>query len=68
MVIFRVDMSSFPHIDNKKKYVLVLGKSPAQGLQHTLTPEKLYSINLPKENAKVLFGLVLQRSKKLFVC
>ena len=62
VIIFGVDMRSFPHIDNKKKYVLILGKRPAQGLEHTLTAEKLYSINFTKENAKILFGLVLQRS------
>ena len=38
-------MSSSAHIDNKKKNILVLGKGPTQGLQHTLTAEKVYSIN-----------------------
>ena len=38
-------MISSAHIDNKKKNMLVLGKSPAQGLEHTLTVEKMYSIN-----------------------
>ena len=33
-------MSSSPHIDNKKKDVLVLGKGPTQGLESTLTAEK----------------------------
>ena len=37
-------MSYFSHIDNKKKYILVLGKGPAQGLEHTLTAEKMFSI------------------------
>ena len=27
-------MSSSAHIDNKKKYILVLGKGPTQGLEH----------------------------------
>ena len=40
-----VDNSSFPHIDNKKKDILVLGKGPTHGLEHTLTAEKMYSIN-----------------------
>ena len=31
VLIFRVDMSSSAHIDNKKKEILVLGKGPAQG-------------------------------------
>ena len=34
------------HIDSKKKYILVvLGIRPTQGLEHTLTAEKMYSIN-----------------------
>ena len=38
-------MSSCAHIDNKKKHIKVLGKGPTQGLEHTLTAEKMYSIN-----------------------
>ena len=40
-----VDMSLSAHIDNKEKCILVLGKGPTQGLEHTLTTEKMYSIN-----------------------
>ena len=29
--IFGVDMSSSPHIDNKKEDILALGKGPTQG-------------------------------------
>ena len=42
VIIFGVDMSSSPHIDNKKKDILILGKGSTQGLEHTLTAEKLY--------------------------
>ena len=38
-------MSFSAPIDNKKKDILVLGISPTQGLEHTLTAEKMYSIN-----------------------
>ena len=38
-------MNSSAHIDNKKN-ILVLGKGPTQGLQHTLTAEKMHSINV----------------------
>ena len=38
-------MISSAHIDNKKKDILVLGKGPTQRLEHTLTAEKMYSIN-----------------------
>ena len=34
-------MSFFPHIDNKKKDILVPGKGPTQGLENTLTAEKI---------------------------
>ena len=37
ILIFGVDMSSPPHIDDKKKDILVLWKAPTQGLEHTLT-------------------------------
>ena len=30
-------MSSSAHVDNKKKHILILGKGPTQGLEHTLT-------------------------------
>ena len=45
VLIFGVDMSSSAHIDNNKKYILVLRKGPTHGLEHTLTAEKMYSIN-----------------------
>ena len=35
-------MGSSPLIDNKKKDILILDKSPRQGLEHTLAAEKLY--------------------------
>ena len=42
---FVVDMSFSAYINNKKKDILVLGTGPTQGLVHTLTAEKMYSIN-----------------------
>ena len=45
VIIFGVDMSSSVHIDSKKKYILILGEGPTQGLDGTtLITEK--SINL----------------------
>ena len=35
-------MSSSTKIYNRKIYILILGKSPTQGLEHTLTAEKMY--------------------------
>ena len=50
-------MSSSTKIDNRKKDILILGKSPTQGLEHTLAAEKLYSINFTKENTKFCLSL-----------
>ena len=44
VIIFGVDMSSSAHINNKKKDILILGKGPTEGLEHTLTAEKMYLI------------------------
>ena len=38
-------MSFSAHIDNKKKDMLVLEIGPTQGLEYTLTAEKMYSID-----------------------
>ena len=40
VIMFRVDMSSSTNTDNRKKDILILGKGPAQGLEHTLSGEK----------------------------
>ena len=52
-------MNSSSYFDNKKNGILILGKGPTQGLEHTLTAEKLYSINFTKKRYKVLFKLAL---------
>ena len=62
ILIFGVNMSSSAHIDNKKKDILVLGKGPTQGLEHTLTAEKMYLINFTVTK-KILFKFTLQWSK-----
>ena len=36
VTIFGVDMRSSPHTDNQKKYILILGKGPTQGLEHNI--------------------------------
>ena len=36
----------------RKKNILVLGIGPTQGLEHTLTAEKMYSINFTVTNKK----------------
>ena len=50
-------MSFSAQIDNKKKDLFVLGKGPTQGLEHTLTAEKMYSINFTVTNKKFCLSL-----------
>ena len=45
VIIFGVDMSLSTKIDNRKKEILILGIGPTQGSEHTLSTEKMYSIN-----------------------
>ena len=61
-------MSSSTKIDNWKKDILILGKDPTQGLEHTLSAEKMYSINFTEQNKKFCLMPALQWSKQLFVC
>ena len=56
-------MSPSAHIDNNKKDILVFGKGPTQGLEHTLTAEKMYSINFTVVKYKFCFKSALQWSK-----
>ena len=57
VLIFGVNMSSSAHIDNKKKDILVIGKIPTQGSEHTLTAEKMYSINFTLNRKKLSLSL-----------
>ena len=57
LLIFGADMSSSAHINNKKKDILVLRKGPAQGLEHKVTAEKMYSINFTVTKNKFCLNL-----------
>ena len=47
VIIFGADVSSPVQIDNKNKYILILGEGPTQGLDDTtLTAEAKYPIDL----------------------
>ena len=50
-------MSTSIHIDNKKKYILVLGRGPMQGLESTLIAKKIYSINFTVTKNKFCLSL-----------
>ena len=69
VIIFVVNMSSSVHIDGKKEDILILGKSPAQGLDDTsLTAEAWHSINISRSNKKFCLSLHYNGSNRfLFV-
>ena len=51
-------MSSSTKTDNKGKDTLILGKGPTQELgEHSLSAEKMYSINFTKVNTKFCLSL-----------
>ena len=51
-------MSSSVHVDNKKKYILILGEDPTQWLYDTtLTVEKKYLISFTESRKKFCLSL-----------
>ena len=61
-------MSSSTKIDNRKKDILILGKDPTQGLEQTLSAEKIYSINFTVTGKKFCLSLHYNRANSfLFV-
>ena len=56
VIIFGVDMSSFAHVDNKGKDILIL--LPTQGLgEHSITAEKMYPVNFTDNGEKYCLSL-----------
>ena len=57
-IIFGADMSSSANTANKEKNILILGESSVQGLgEHSLSAEKMCSINFTKTNKKFSLSL-----------
>ena len=50
VIFFGVDMSSSTKIGKRKKYILIIDIDSTQGLEHTLSAEKIYSINFTENN------------------
>ena len=56
-------MSSYVHVDNKGKDVLILDEGSTQGLDHTtLTAEAKYIINFTQLNRRFVLSLHYKRS------
>ena len=50
-------MSSSTEIDNRRKDILILLKGPTQALEHTLSAEKLNSINFADQKEQKILSL-----------
>ena len=57
VLIFGADMRFSIYVDNTKKDILVLGRGPTQGLENTLTAEKMYSVNFTVTKKKFCLSL-----------
>ena len=60
-------MSSSVHIENKKKYILILGIDPRLN-DTTLSAEAQYSINFSRSNKKFCLCLHHNGSNSFFIC
>ena len=68
IIVFGVDMSSSTKINNRKRDILILGEGLTQRLEHTLSAEKMYSINFMENNKKFCLSLCYHgRNSYLFV-
>ena len=62
VMMFSADMSSWVHIDNNKKDILILGKRPTDALDDTtLTAEKEYSINFTEQQKKFTIKVTISQ-------
>ena len=58
VIIFGADTSLSVYIDNKGKYILILGEGPTQGLDDTtLLAEAIYPINFTQPNNRFVLSL-----------
>ena len=57
VIISGLNLSSSPDTDNKKKDLLILDKGPTQGLEHTMTAQKMNQFILAKITKKFRLNL-----------
>ena len=61
-------MSSSVHTNNKEKDILIIGKRPTQGLNHTLAAETQYSVDFTRSDLKFCLSLHYNGSNSFFIC
>ena len=56
-------MSSSTKIDNGKKYIFILDKGPTQGVEHSLSAEKMNLINFTVTGKKFISACVIMEER-----
>ena len=57
------------NIFDRKKYILIFGKGPTQGLEHIMAAGKMYSINFTENNKRFCSSFDYNEAKSdLFIC
>ena len=68
VIVLGVDMSSSTKIDNRKTYIIILGKGATQGLEQTMSAEQIYSISSKEHNKKFYLSFLYNGANRyLFV-
>ena len=60
-------MSYFVHVDNKKKDILILGDGHTEGLEHTLTSEKMFSINFTVTKINFVWACIIMEQIVIYL-
>ena len=61
-------MSSSVHVNNKGKNILILESGPTQGLgEHSLTAEKIYSVNFTDHRKKYCSSLHYNGQRAIYL-
>ena len=60
-------MSYFVHVDNKKKDILILGDGHTEGLEHTLTSEKMFSINFTVTKINFVWAWIIMEQIVIYL-
>ena len=60
-------MSYFVHVDNKKKDILILGDGKTEGLEHTLSSEKMFSINFTVTKINFAWACIIMEQKVIYL-
>ena len=60
-------MSLPTKIGNRKKDILILDKGPTKALEHTLSVEKMYSINFSENNKTFCWACVIMEQIVIYL-